>query len=123
MNSLPYGDCPGHGQMYMNERTVFRYDILRDPERWLEINKVTGDVSARRPFNIRSTYLRNGVYNAVVRATGLWNPFMRLYPAVHSCLHDFYYCYMLVIPVYMSFTFVEHYKQLFIFVYMLFILV
>ncbi|CAL8362189.1 unnamed protein product [Gadus morhua 'NCC'] len=54
---------------YDPDQTGLRYDIIRDPERWLEINKVTGDISARRPFNIRSTYLRNGVYNAVVRAT------------------------------------------------------
>ena len=74
--------------MYMNERTVFRYDIIRDPERWLEINKVTGDIIARRPFNIRSPFLRNGVYNAVVRATGLWNTFMMLYEVVYSCFHD-----------------------------------
>ena len=72
----------------MNERTVFRYDIIRDPERWLEINKVTGDIIARRPFNIRSPFLRNGVYNAVVRATGLWNTFMMLYEVVYSCFHD-----------------------------------
>ena len=85
--------------MYMNERTVFRYDIIRDPERWLEINKVTGDIIARRPFNIRSPFLRNGVYNAVVRATGLWNTFMMLYEVVYSCFHDVYYRYMLVILV------------------------
>ena len=83
----------------MNERTVFRYDIIRDPERWLEINKVTGDIIARRPFNIRSPFLRNGVYNAVVRATGLWNTFMMLYEVVYSCFHDVYYRYMLVILV------------------------
>ena len=87
--------------MYMNEITVFRYDIIRDPEKWLEINKVTGDIIARRPFNIRSPNLRNGVYTAVVRATGLWNPFMMLNAVVYYCLHEFYYCYMLVILVYM----------------------
>ncbi|KAG7261549.1 hypothetical protein CRUP_022715 [Coryphaenoides rupestris] len=48
---------------------VPEYDIIKDPERWLDINKLTGDIIARRPFNIRSPHLRSGVYTAVVRAT------------------------------------------------------
>ncbi|CAL8246986.1 unnamed protein product [Lota lota] len=54
---------------YDPDQTGLRYEIISDPERWLEINKVTGDIITRRPFNIRSSHLRNGIYNAVVRAT------------------------------------------------------
>ncbi|KAJ3593887.1 hypothetical protein NHX12_006220 [Muraenolepis orangiensis] len=54
---------------YDPDQTGLRYDIFRDPERWLEVNKLTGDIIARRPFNIRSAHLKNGVYSAVVRAT------------------------------------------------------
>ncbi|XP_062417714.1 cadherin-15 [Pungitius pungitius] len=46
-----------------------RYEFSRDPERWLEINRVTGDISARRSFNMRSPNVRNNIYNAVVKVT------------------------------------------------------
>ena len=66
--------------MYMNDNCcVFRYDIVTDPERWLDVNKLTGDIITRRQLNIQSPHLKNGVYKAVVRATGLWNPSMLFY--------------------------------------------
>ncbi|CAL8350810.1 unnamed protein product [Merluccius merluccius] len=54
---------------YDPDQTGLRYDIVTDPERWLDVNKLTGDIITRRPLNIRSPHLKNGVYNAVVRAT------------------------------------------------------
>lgn len=47
-----------------------RYEISRDPGKWLEINANTGEISAKRSFNIRSPHVRNNVYSAVVKATG-----------------------------------------------------
>lgn len=47
-----------------------RYEIIRDPERWLDINRDTGDIIAKRTFNMRSPHVKNSIYNAVVKATG-----------------------------------------------------
>lgn len=47
-----------------------RYEINRDPGKWLDINANTGEISAKRNFNIRSPHVRNNVYSAVVKATG-----------------------------------------------------
>lgn len=47
-----------------------RYEISRDPERWLDINRDTGDITTRRAFNMRSPHVRNNIYNAVVKVTG-----------------------------------------------------
>ncbi|KAK2920102.1 cadherin-15 isoform X2 [Channa argus] len=46
-----------------------RYEISRDPERWLDINKDTGDITAKRTFNMRSLHIKNNIYHAVVRVT------------------------------------------------------
>ncbi|XP_068430295.1 cadherin-15 [Clinocottus analis] len=46
-----------------------RYEISRDPERWLEINRDTGDITAKRTFNMRSPNVKNNMYNAVVKVT------------------------------------------------------
>ncbi|XP_037602608.1 cadherin-15 [Sebastes umbrosus] len=45
------------------------YEISRDPERWLDINRETGDITARRTFNMRSPNVKNNIYNAVVKVT------------------------------------------------------
>ena len=47
-----------------------RYEIIRDPERWLHISRDTGDITARRNFNMRSPHVKNSIYNAVVKVTG-----------------------------------------------------
>lgn len=47
-----------------------RYEISNDPERWLDINKDTGDITAKRTFNMRSPHVKNNIYNAVVKVTG-----------------------------------------------------
>lgn len=47
-----------------------RYEISKDPERWLDINRNTGDIIAKRTFNMRSPHVKNNIYNAVVKATG-----------------------------------------------------
>lgn len=46
-----------------------RYEISRDPGKWLDINPNTGEIRAKRNFNIRSLHVRNNVYSAVVKAT------------------------------------------------------
>lgn len=54
----------------MSLRLLGRYEISRDPERWLDINRVTGDITAKRSFNMRSPHVRNNIYRAVVKVTG-----------------------------------------------------
>ncbi|XP_068192407.1 cadherin-15 [Antennarius striatus] len=51
------------------DNSDLRYEIIRDPERWLDINRDTGDISAKRTFNMRSPHVKNNVYNAVVKVT------------------------------------------------------
>ncbi|XP_056267890.1 cadherin-15 isoform X2 [Pseudoliparis swirei] len=51
------------------DHSDLRYEMSRDPERWLEINRDTGDITAKRTFNMRSPNVRNNVYNAVVKVT------------------------------------------------------
>ncbi|XP_074522285.1 cadherin-15 [Halichoeres trimaculatus] len=46
-----------------------RYEISRDPERWLDIDADTGGIRARRTFNMRSPNVKNNVYTAVVKVT------------------------------------------------------
>ncbi|GAA6233586.1 cadherin-15 [Lates japonicus] len=46
-----------------------RYEITRDPERWLDIDRDTGDIMARRTFNMRSPHVKNHIYTAVVKVT------------------------------------------------------
>lgn len=48
----------------------YRYEIVRDPEWWLDINKDTGAIYARRTFNMRSPHVKNNVYTAIVKVTG-----------------------------------------------------
>lgn len=52
--------------------------MILDPERWLDINSVTGDISSRRKFNMRSPHVQNQVYSAVVKVTGQFN-FLRVF--------------------------------------------
>jgi len=54
---------------YDPDNSVLRYDISRDPERWLDINRDTGEIIAKRTFNMRSPYVKNNIYNAVVKVT------------------------------------------------------
>ncbi|KAM6950258.1 cadherin-15 isoform 2-T2 [Lycodopsis pacificus] len=51
------------------DNSDLRYEISRDPERWLEINRDTGDITAKRTFNMRSPNVRNNIYNAVIKVT------------------------------------------------------
>ncbi|XP_062238122.1 cadherin-15 [Platichthys flesus] len=46
-----------------------RYEIVRDPEKWLDINRDTGEIRARRTFNMRSPNVKNRIYTAVVKVT------------------------------------------------------
>ncbi|XP_028257825.1 cadherin-15 [Parambassis ranga] len=51
------------------DHSDLRYEIIRDPERWLDINRETGDITAKRPFNMRSPHVKNNIYSAVVKVT------------------------------------------------------
>ncbi|XP_060892563.1 cadherin-15 [Labrus mixtus] len=51
------------------DNSDLRYEISRDPERWLDINGDTGDISARRTFNMRSPHVKKNIYAAVVKVT------------------------------------------------------
>ncbi|XP_051918431.1 cadherin-15 [Hippocampus zosterae] len=51
------------------DQSDLRYEISRDPERWLDINRHTGDITARRTFNMRSQHVKNNIYVAVVKVT------------------------------------------------------
>ncbi|XP_054626806.1 cadherin-15 isoform X1 [Dunckerocampus dactyliophorus] len=51
------------------DNSDLRYEISRDPERWLEINRNTGEITARRSFNMRSQHVRNNIYAAIVKVT------------------------------------------------------
>ncbi|XP_068598354.1 cadherin-15 [Brachionichthys hirsutus] len=46
-----------------------RYEMTKDPERWLHIDRDTGDITAKRTFNMRSPHVKNNIYNAVVKVT------------------------------------------------------
>uniref|UniRef100_A0A665XAZ2 Cadherin 15, type 1, M-cadherin (myotubule) n=1 Tax=Echeneis naucrates TaxID=173247 RepID=A0A665XAZ2_ECHNA len=46
------------------DNSVLRYEISRDPERWLDINRDTGDILAKRTFNMRSPHVKNNIYTA-----------------------------------------------------------
>ncbi|KAM3877057.1 cadherin-15 [Diretmus argenteus] len=54
---------------YDPDYSELSYAISRDPERWLDINKQTGDIIAKRSFNIRSPHVKNNIYYAVVKVT------------------------------------------------------
>ncbi|XP_077569579.1 cadherin-15 [Stigmatopora nigra] len=51
------------------DNSDLRYEISRDPERWLDINRHTGDITAKRTFNMRSHYVQNKIYVATVKVT------------------------------------------------------
>uniref|UniRef100_A0A665XBU9 Cadherin 15, type 1, M-cadherin (myotubule) n=1 Tax=Echeneis naucrates TaxID=173247 RepID=A0A665XBU9_ECHNA len=51
------------------DNSVLRYEISRDPERWLDINRDTGDILAKRTFNMRSPHVKNNIYTAAVKVT------------------------------------------------------
>uniref|UniRef100_A0A8C7U1Y5 Cadherin 15, type 1, M-cadherin (myotubule) n=1 Tax=Oncorhynchus mykiss TaxID=8022 RepID=A0A8C7U1Y5_ONCMY len=54
---------------YDPDNAKLKYDILRDPEGWLIINHETGEIAARKPFNVLSPHVKNNIYNAVIRVT------------------------------------------------------
>ncbi|XP_036440313.1 cadherin-15 [Colossoma macropomum] len=53
------------------DNAKLKFEITHDPERWLGINRDTGEVTARRTFNIRSSYVKNNKYTALVKVTDL----------------------------------------------------
>nr|XP_019935451.1 PREDICTED: cadherin-15 [Paralichthys olivaceus] len=51
------------------DNSELRYEIIRDPEKWLDIDRDTGDIRAKRTFNMRSPNVKNQIYTAVVKVT------------------------------------------------------
>ncbi|XP_063044775.1 cadherin-15 [Engraulis encrasicolus] len=51
------------------DNTRLRFDISYDPEKWLSINRDTGEVTAKRAFNIRSPHVQNNVYRAMIEVS------------------------------------------------------
>lgn len=51
------------------DNSELRYEISRDPERWLDINGVTGEISVKRAMNMRSPHVKNNMYTAAVKVT------------------------------------------------------
>uniref|UniRef100_A0A8C2DL54 Cadherin-15-like n=1 Tax=Cyprinus carpio TaxID=7962 RepID=A0A8C2DL54_CYPCA len=46
------------------DNSKLRFEIIQDPESWLAINHATGQITAKRSFNIRSPHVRNNIYSA-----------------------------------------------------------
>ncbi|XP_066512621.1 cadherin-15-like [Hoplias malabaricus] len=53
------------------DNAKLRFEITHDPEKWLAINRETGEISARKNFNIRSPYVKKNKYTALVKVTDL----------------------------------------------------
>ncbi|XP_056135015.1 cadherin-15 [Lampris incognitus] len=53
---------------YDPDYSELRYEISTDPERWLEINRETGEITARRTFNMRSPHVKKNIYTAAIKA-------------------------------------------------------
>ncbi|XP_060767536.1 cadherin-15 [Neoarius graeffei] len=56
---------------YDAENSKLRFEITQDPEKWLSINRETGEISARKTFNIRSPHVKNNKYKAVVKVADM----------------------------------------------------
>ncbi|KAJ8339929.1 hypothetical protein SKAU_G00345620 [Synaphobranchus kaupii] len=48
-----------------------RFYVQYDPERWLSINHQTGEIKARKKFNLQSPYVKNNIYYAVIKVTDI----------------------------------------------------
>uniref|UniRef100_A0A8C8FWX4 Cadherin domain-containing protein n=1 Tax=Oncorhynchus tshawytscha TaxID=74940 RepID=A0A8C8FWX4_ONCTS len=69
LESVDPGTVLASNIAYDPDNAKLKYDILRDPEGWLIINHETGEIIARKPFNVRSPHVKNNIYNAVIRVT------------------------------------------------------
>ncbi|XP_061526112.1 cadherin-15 [Phycodurus eques] len=64
------------------DNSDLRYEISRDPERWLDINRHTGDITAKRTFNMRSHHVKNNIYVAIVKVTDVGGVSTTAYVAI-----------------------------------------
>ncbi|XP_029497236.1 cadherin-15-like [Oncorhynchus nerka] len=69
LESVDPGTVLASNIAYDPDNAKLKYDILRDPEGWLIINHETGEITARKPFKVRSPHVKNNIYNAVIRVT------------------------------------------------------
>uniref|UniRef100_M4AVI2 Cadherin 15, type 1, M-cadherin (myotubule) n=1 Tax=Xiphophorus maculatus TaxID=8083 RepID=M4AVI2_XIPMA len=51
------------------DHSELRFEISKDPEGWLDINRETGNIFLRRSFNIRSPHVENNIYSAAIKVT------------------------------------------------------
>ncbi|KAM8877815.1 cadherin-2-like [Synchiropus picturatus] len=56
------------------ENMSMRFDIIKDPEDWIKINDITGEISAKRRFDSRSVHVSNKVYTAGVKVMAFQPP-------------------------------------------------
>lgn len=54
---------------YDPDNSDLRFEISRDPERWLDIDKITGEIRVKRTFNMKSLHVKNNIYTAGVKVT------------------------------------------------------
>lgn len=67
--SAPPGTILKSNIAYDPDNSELRYEISRDPERWLDIDPVTGEISVRKTINMRSPHVKNNLYTAAVKVT------------------------------------------------------
>ncbi|KAJ8417792.1 hypothetical protein AAFF_G00226350 [Aldrovandia affinis] len=46
-----------------------RFEVQYDPEKWLSINRQTGEIKSKKKFNLQSPYVRDNIYYAVIKVT------------------------------------------------------
>ncbi|NP_997771.2 cadherin-15 precursor [Danio rerio] len=51
------------------DHAKLRFEIIQDPDEWLAIDHSTGQIMAKKNFKIRSPFVRNNIYSAVVKVT------------------------------------------------------
>ncbi|XP_046897810.1 cadherin-15 [Hypomesus transpacificus] len=67
--SVPPGSVLIKNIAYDPDNAKLRYEITRDPERWLSINPETGEITSRKSFNVRSPHVENNIYNVIIKVT------------------------------------------------------
>ncbi|MEQ2280405.1 hypothetical protein AMECASPLE_019453, partial [Ameca splendens] len=51
------------------DHSELRFQISKDPEGWLDIDRDTGNIFLRRSLNMKSPHVKNNIYSAVIKVT------------------------------------------------------